>query len=162
MNETILNRTRLRPNSTASSPISNIRNSAVVEPATVTAVVGEDRTTSSSRPTRIIDVSSLIGTIEVTRAVYNRGVAVGNPIEALHTVRVTDFVGPTGRIRVEGSITRNLGDYNSVRVSVMVELPVYPEDSELRRAHAFASDLVDDLIAHELQLATQQESPAHG
>jgi hypothetical protein len=37
------------------------------------------------------------------------------------------------RVRVGGSVTRNLGDFNSARVEVMMELPCLPEIGEMRR-----------------------------
>lgn len=53
-----------------------------------------------------------------------------------------------------GGTTKNLGDFNSARVDVMVELPCYPEASEIARAYEFASQLVDAFITRETIIAT--------
>jgi hypothetical protein len=68
-------------------------------------------------------------------------------------IAVPAFKGPTGHVTVDGSVTRNLGDYNSVRVRVAVSLPCYPEDTEVRRAYQHATTLIDELLPSELDKA---------
>lgn len=68
-------------------------------------------------------------------------------------IAVPAFKGPTGHVTVDGSVTRNMGDYNSVRVRVSVSLPCYPEDSEVRRAYQHATNLIDELLPSELDKA---------
>lgn len=60
-------------------------------------------------------------------------------------------------MRVCGSVTKNLGNYNSARVEVMVELPCYPEDGEIERAYNHAATLVDKYIQQELTVALQND-----
>ena len=88
------------------------------------------------------------GVIEVTRSGYP-----GGPEEEVETLQVPKFEGPVAFVRVEGSVTRNMGDYNSVRVAVMVELPCYPTVADIDRAHGWCSSKVDQKIQHELQVA---------
>jgi hypothetical protein len=102
---------------------------------------------------RQINTSTLNGTIETLRCVYHRGQPIGTPVEILETVRIPHLEGNPAWMRIEGSVTRNLGDFNSVRVAVSVELPCNAEDSELRRCHAYGSDLVDELVGIELDRA---------
>jgi hypothetical protein len=72
-----------------------------------------------------------------------------------------------GRVRVGGSVTRNMGDYNSVRVEVVFELPCLPELSEANRVYEIASKFVDGKIKKELDYvengrnnnATQPSAP---
>ncbi len=90
------------------------------------------------------------GVIEVTRSGY---AAAEGREEEVETLQVPKFEGPVAFVRVEGSVTRNMGDYNSVRVAVMVELPCYPTVSDIDRAHSWCSSKVDQKIQHELHVA---------
>jgi hypothetical protein len=92
------------------------------------------------------------GFLNVHRALY-RGRDLLHEEERADTVAVPMFTGPTGHVTVDGSITRNMGDYNSVRVRVSVSLPCYPEDSEIRRAYDHASLMIDELLPAELDKA---------
>lgn len=113
------------------------------------------RTRTRAKPkTRALDVPE--GTMEVSRRV------LGAESEVVETIRVPAFEGPVGRVRVEGSVTRNMGDYNSVRVSVAVEMPCYPTEAEVDACYAWCSTKVDAKIADELRLATTvpEQAPA--
>jgi hypothetical protein len=71
-------------------------------------------------------------------------------------IRVPDLAGTLkgvqpARVRVGGSVTRNLGDYNSARVEVMMELPCLPEIGEMRRVADLISAQIDDIIPTELE-----------
>ena len=92
------------------------------------------------------------GTMEVLRVNYD-----GSEANTVETVQVPKFEGPVGYQRVEGSVTRNMGNFNSVRVAVMLELPCYPVQSEIDRCYAYASQQVDEKIRSELQLAVPPE-----
>ena len=98
-------------------------------------------------------------TITVNRAQYQMGQPIAEDEETT-TVNVPAFVGPVGHVSVTGSVTRNLGNYNGVKVSVMVSLPCYPEESEIRRAYNVASVLIDDLIPAEMEKAISE--PTNG
>jgi hypothetical protein len=54
-------------------------------------------------------------------------------------------------VRVGGSVTRNLGDFNSARVEVMMELPCLPEIGEMRRVADLISAQIDEIIPTELE-----------
>lgn len=82
--------------------------------------------------------------------------------ETLDTIRVPVFATEAARIRVHGSITRNMGDFNSVRVEVMLELPLLPEMSEVDRVYGIASGWVDARMAQELERATNGSGTGNG
>ncbi len=104
------------------------------------------RNRTRARSRRAIDVAE--GTMEVTRAGYS-----GNP-EEVKRIQVPKFEGPVAFMRVEGSITRNMGDYNSIRIAVMVEMPCYPSDTDVDRCYEYCSAKVEDKIQNELRIAT--------
>lgn len=58
------------------------------------------------------------------------------------------------KVRVEGSVTKNLGDFNSVRVGVAIEWPCAPTEKAVADTYKFLSDKVDTMITEELQIAT--------
>lgn len=100
-------------------------------------------------------------TITVNRAQYQMGQLVSEDGETT-TVNVPAFVGPVGHVNVTGSVTRNLGNYNGVKVSVSVSLPCYPELSEVRRAYNTASVLIDELIPAEMDKAVGTQPATTG
>jgi hypothetical protein len=75
-------------------------------------------------------------------------------VETKEVVKVPVFHTQPARVRVCGSVTRNLGDYNSARVEVSIEVPCNPEASEIDRAYQWASDKLDTYIPQQLALAT--------
>ena len=102
-----------------------------------------------ARPVRPVELEGAAGQMHVRRAAY------GQEAESTELIRVPVFHTAPARVRVVGSVTRNLGDYNSCRVEVMVELPCYPEQSEIQRAYEEASTMVDRMVAEELQVAVE-------
>lgn len=100
-----------------------------------------------------------VGSLVVKRVQYSNGEFAENE-ETEETIRVPFFgnVEP-GRVGVTGSITRNLGDFNSVRVEVSLQLPCLPEVSEAERVYNIASEFVDNKIQSELDTATGDRGP---
>lgn len=62
-------------------------------------------------------------------------------------------------VSVTGGMTKNLGDYNSAKLSVTVTLPFdyTGEDSEVRDAYAKSSALVDEFLDEEYKKAVGEE-----
>jgi hypothetical protein len=58
-----------------------------------------------------------------------------------------------GYVTVEGGITKNLGDYNSARISVSVSLPCGPTIEGAKEAYISISELVDTLLNEEYEKA---------
>lgn len=73
-------------------------------------------------------------------------------------IRVPDFGGvEPARVRLGGSLTKNLGDYNSAKVEVMIELPCLPEISEVKRTVDLISAELDRIIPEEMDKNIAQE-----
>lgn len=104
-------------------------------------------------------VSGHEGVILVHRARYE-GRRIVSEVEREEKISVPFFGTHAAEIEVEGSVTRNLGDFNSARVAVRVKLPAYPELSELDRTYMLASNLVDRYVERELNIATGQADPS--
>ena len=103
---------------------------------------------------RAIQLEDAETSIMVRRVSYD-----GEEHEELEEVRVPIF-GPNvvpARLRVHGSATRNLGDFNSARVEVMLDMPCLPELSEVDRVYAMASAWVEERIAQELDNVIQEQ-----
>jgi hypothetical protein len=115
-----------------------------------TGVIARER---KRPPARALDLDVPEGTVTVHRTVY------GQDVERRETIRVPAFATTPARVRVCGSVTRNLGNYNSARVEVSVEVPCYPEQSEIEAAYNFASGLIDRYIPAELDKAVGTEEP---
>lgn len=103
--------------------------------------------------TRALDLDVPEATIMVHRTVY------GQEVETKETIRVPKFLTTPARVRVCGSVTRNLGNYNSARVEVAIEVPCNPEQSDIEAAYNFASGLIDQYIPAELEKAVGTEEP---
>jgi hypothetical protein len=91
----------------------------------------------------------------VVRTVYEAGKeADGDRTEYEEVVSVPLFNTEVARVMVLGGVTRNVGDFNFVKVEVSVDMPCYPETSEMDRAYNLASDIVEEKIQRELDFAT--------
>lgn len=67
-----------------------------------------------------------------------------------------------GVLGIRGSVTKNMGDFNSVTCAIYAELPF--EDATIQGLREFYPVLtreVDHLLAVELALATGDEPPGH-
>lgn len=91
--------------------------------------------------------------MRVKRTVY------GQELEREEEIEVPAFHGPVAYVRVAGSVTKNLGDYNSARVEVSVSLPCYPKPEEINQTYRAASLMVDEFVSRELDIATGVKNP---
>lgn len=90
--------------------------------------------------------------VTVTRAHYHMGEMYSEEAET-DTIEVPLFRTSPAYVKVSGSVTRNTGNYNSVRVQVDVSLPSYPEGSELDRVYNICSEFVNHKIQDEVEYA---------
>jgi hypothetical protein len=60
-------------------------------------------------------------------------------------------------VEVNGGLTKNIGNYESIRIGVHVSVPCRPTISGIRKAHAKVSDLVAELIQLEYERAMEDE-----
>lgn len=52
-------------------------------------------------------------------------------------------------VRVDGGITKNLGDYNSVKIGVSISMPCEPTFKAINKCYKKTSKLVDELMDKE-------------
>lgn len=107
------------------------------------------------QPRRAVDlshsepaVSVHQGHIHVSRVVYDVETESVN-----EQVAVPIFHTTPAKVRIAGGITKNLGDYNSARFEVAIEMPCYPEQSEIDRCRTHVSGLVEQYLMDEMQQA---------
>lgn len=100
---------------------------------------------TEARKRRLPDALRAQGVLTVTRPNYTTGL----PDTEQSRVAVPIFATDPAYVRVDGSMTINLGDYNSAKVSVSVSLPCLPVEEEIRRAYDFASSMVDSYLEEE-------------
>lgn len=55
------------------------------------------------------------------------------------------------RVRVGGSLTKNLGDYESAKISVSIEMPCGNSPSDIRKAYKRVRALVEKCMEDEYQ-----------
>ncbi len=89
--------------------------------------------------------------------ILKKRVAYGQEAESEERIRVPDLPAAHGRVTVDGSLTKNLGDYNSCRVGVTVSLPCLPEVSEVERTYGIASKMVEGFMDNELKNILSEE-----
>lgn len=74
--------------------------------------------------------------VMVETTLLENGTIKGEPVTASE-IEIKSFVGPTANVGVGVQYTRNLGNFESVKVNVMINSPCYPEEVE----HMFAQVL---------------------
>ena len=90
------------------------------------------------------------GYIWRSRTRYESGTQIKEEVEQ-EQIQVPDFAGvEPARVRLGGGLTKNLGDFNSAKVEVMIELPCLPEQSEIKRVVAMLSEELDRVIPQEM------------
>jgi hypothetical protein len=72
------------------------------------------------------------------------------------SVKVTKVDRQLALVRIGLSVTHNLGDYNSVKVSVEVERPCDNTEDAIRSTRESLGDLVDEFIDDELDAAIEK------
>lgn len=84
------------------------------------------------------------GTLIISRTAYG--------VETDTTEKITVPLFPTtpATVRVGGHVTKNLGNYESAKIAVEIEMPCLPEHSEVLRVYQMVSGWIDDLVAEEL------------
>ncbi len=102
------------------------------------------------------------GSISVQRTNYHSGQVVSDVSEDGELLDVPVFVTDPAYVEVQGSITRNMGDFNSVRIQVSLSMPALPEMSEVERVYAMASAWVEERLESEMSLANETRVPTEG
>lgn len=101
------------------------------------------------------------GVIDVKRVQYSNG-QLTEEAETQETVPCPTFgTVEVGRVKIHGSVTQNLGNFNSIRVECGVELPCLPELSEVDRVYEICSKFVEDKLKQEIDSAKVNRHPGH-
>ena len=95
------------------------------------------------------------GTVTKSVEKKNRGVVVSSS-ENVEKFKGAECLNPA-YVTVNGSITKNLGDFNSIRVQVGISLPCEPAELEVRATFDKASAMVDEFVGLELENALGSE-----
>lgn len=61
-------------------------------------------------------------------------------------------------VTVQGGLTKNTGNYESVKISVTVSLPCPPDQESVRATYERASDLVDEYLKEEYEAAVGEQA----
>lgn len=93
------------------------------------------------------------GTINSSREVKTSGAASAAVSEISKEIQATVKDPNPGYVGVTGGLTKNMGDYNSIKVAVQVSLPCEPTDQGVKDAYAKASALVDEFLDAEYKAA---------
>lgn len=89
--------------------------------------------------------SQLDGYIYVSRVAYGEEEISTEPL------KVPDFQGvPVARVTTGASYTKNLGNYESAKVTVEVSLPCFPVEEEIVRAYDTAQVLMGDMLQEQM------------
>lgn len=82
-------------------------------------------------------------THESVATVYSSGVGVGE--EKRKVIEVRQFVTEPAYVRVNAGVTKNLGNYESLRIDVSVSVPCYVEEVAQveKRVAAMVADMLD-------------------
>lgn len=75
----------------------------------------------------------------------------GETKDEYHQIMVPSFEGVhPARVKMSGSVTKNMGNYNSARVEVSIDMPCLPEESEIARVAAMVESWVDEIIGEKV------------
>jgi hypothetical protein len=89
----------------------------------------------------------------ITKSVEHRTSGkVVSSAESTEKFKGTDCINPA-YVGVMGSVTKNMGNYEAVRVQVSVSLPCDPKDASIRKTFDQASSMVDEFVGIELENA---------
>jgi len=98
------------------------------------------------------------GTISSSRTVKKDGESKEKVTETSKEITTRLPVSDPAYVRVDGGITKNLGDYNSAKIGVSVSLPCLPDEKSIRECYAKASALVDEFMDEEYKAAIGETS----
>lgn len=96
------------------------------------------------------------GTITVIRPQYDIGGEKTSETE-IREIETPLFDGPVAYVRVGSSITKNMGNFNSIKADVSVSLPCYATESEVVRVADLASELVHNILYAEVENAVARD-----
>ena len=96
------------------------------------------------------------GTVTTSRQ-QNRGAERGEEVSDTRDFEDEVNCPNPAYVSVSQGLTKNMGDYNSVKLNVHVSLPCLPHDDDVRRAHVRASKLVNEFLDEEYEKAISDQ-----
>lgn len=99
---------------------------------------------------KIIETSN--GIEYTSKTEKQSGVVEEKTEELEHTKTVVSDKSLT-RLKVGGSVTKNMGNYNSIKIEVMLEIPCKSTKQSLQKAYIYASEWVSSRIDEEIAIA---------
>ncbi len=93
------------------------------------------------------------GSISTTRVRKRSGV-IEEEVSNTDKVPIPEDLKNPGYVMVKGSITKNMGDFNSVGVSVSISMPCRAVLEEIEKTYKTCTETVDRLLENELRKAT--------
>ena len=118
-----------------------------------------------ARPTAVPRVRTrkrLPAEVTVDTETRERSAVTSSHSDTSHPDVEIESLQPVAKIRVEGSATMNLGDFNSVRVGVAIELPCLPDEESVEAAYQRCAAFVDTKIEDELNKASGKGGEENG
>lgn len=70
-----------------------------------------------------------------------------------HEIEDTVECANPAYVGVNQGMTKNMGDFNSVKIGVHVSLPCLPDEDDIRRAYVKATKLVNEFMDEEYEAA---------
>ena len=98
---------------------------------------------------------AVVGEVSTTTIHSKSGQILEEKTEASKPPQKTSAT-PKAMVGVEGSVTRNLGNFESLRVQVSITLPSECDDESVRDTFENAASMVDEFIQLEIQRACGQ------
>lgn len=129
-----------------------------VETSEATTATPLKETASKLPPEKAGTQGTMKTSITVKRPSYNFGEQFEeSTTERNQTVEVPVINSPPAYVRVSASVTKNMGNFNSIKVQVDVSLPCYPEGTEIDRTYDICSSWVNQKIQDEIEYAYGRE-----
>lgn len=88
-----------------------------------------------------LDVTQPVGSVFVSRVAYGEEEVSSEPL------KVPNFQGqPTANVTVEAAYTKNLGNYESARIGIVISLPCFAVEEEVVRTYDIVQTMVSEIL----------------
>jgi hypothetical protein len=93
-----------------------------------------------------------VGVVETTTKI--KGIVTHTQSKQLIIPVVSYSDKNPANVSVGGKVTKNMGNYESVTISVNITIPCDPNDKAIETAYNYASDFIDRATVDQLNLTT--------
>ena len=108
---------------------------------------------SNKKRTRTRSRNRMRGTVSTTSTVSKSGVKGEEEETISKELDIPIESDNPAYVKVDGGMTKNLGDFNSARIGVSVTLPCEPNEEAVRECYNKATSLVDEFLDDEYSKA---------